>query len=426
VSPTATPKIGDVVAGRYRIEERIGQGATGVVFRAAQPALGREVALKVLHPRIAIDPGARARFEREARVASALSHDSAVSVYDFGDDGDVVFLAMELLEGRTLRHRMGSAEPISLRETIDVAAQIADVLATAHRMPLVHRDLKPANVFLVEDGDGVRVRVVDFGLAFIVGEARADRMTAHGVVTGTPEYLSPEQARGEEVGPATDVYALGAILYELVTGRVPFTGSDMEVLTKQMFAAPPPLSERPDLEPIPTSLDRLIRAMLQKRPEARPSADELAILLTELDPGRRERARDDTHLLGRPARMVSEAREASSGLSADAIEVAILGDVDPDLWVALAANDIVAWAAAGENVPDAALVYAPRATTDAVGELSRAGHLVLTDTEAGDMSRISALLGAGAAEVVVRPVAADDLARRLRRVARRKARSEGR
>jgi serine/threonine-protein kinase len=393
------------------------------VFRANQPALGRDVALKVLHPHIAADPFARARFEREARVASALAHDSAVRVYDFGEDGHVVYLAMELLEGRTLRHRM-DASTVSLRETIDIASQIADVLVTAHRLPLVHRDLKPANVFLTTEPreDGARVRVVDFGLAFIAGEARTDRMTAFGVVTGTPEYLSPEQTRGEEVGPPTDVYALGCILYELVTGRVPFTGSDMEVLTKQMFAAPPPFADRHDREPMPTAFDRLIRTMLHKRPGQRPTAAELAVELADLDPARRERARDDAYLLGRRQRMVSAPGDLPGTARSDGIEVAILGEVDPDLWVALAANDIVAWAASGESRLSAALVYAPRATVGEVLALGRAGHVVVTDTDADDMARIGALVAAGAAEVVVRPVAADDLARRLTRVARRRTR----
>jgi serine/threonine-protein kinase len=417
------PEVGDLVAGRYRIEERLGQGATGVVFRAAQPSLGREVALKVLHPRIATDPGARARFEREARVASALSHESAVQVYDFGEDGQLVYLAMELLRGSTLRGRI-DGEPLPLDDALTIAREIADVLTVAHRLPLVHRDLKPENVFLEGDEGESRVRVVDFGLAFIAGEARADRMTAYGVVTGTPEYLSPEQARGEQVGPATDVYALGCILYELLTGRVPFRGSDMEVLTKQMFAAPPPLAEHHGREPVPTALDRLIRAMLQKRPERRPDADAIVAELAEIDPTRRERARDDTYLMGRKARMVAASAVRGDGATGDGIEVAIAGDVDPELWLALAANGIVAWAAGGDPIDEPTLVFAPLASVDAVEALCRAGHTVLTDTAPGDMKRISALLAAGAAEVVVRPTGADDLSRRLRRVARRRAKHE--
>jgi hypothetical protein len=378
----------------------------------------------VLHPRIASDAGARARFEREARVASALSHESAVAVYDFGEDEELVYLAMELLRGSTLRERIEGDEPVSVAEALTIAARIADVLTVAHRLPLVHRDLKPANVFLEEEEGESRVRVVDFGLAFIAGESRADRMTAHGVVTGTPEYLSPEQARGEQVGPATDVYALGCILYELVTGRVPFRGSDMEVLTKQMFAAPPPLSEHQGSEPVPTALDRLIRAMLQKRPERRPDAEAIAAEIAEIDPMRRERARDDTYLMGRKARMVA-ASEARGGDGRDrALEVAIVGDVDPELWLALAANGIVAWAAGADPIDEPAIVFAPLASVVAVEALCRDGHTVLTDTAAGDMTRISALLAAGAAEVVVRPVGADDLSRRLRRVARRRAKRQ--
>ncbi|MBW2460384.1 MAG: serine/threonine protein kinase [Deltaproteobacteria bacterium] len=421
------PKVGDIVARRYRVEERLGHGSTGVVYRATQVRLGREVALKVLHPRFVTDPQARARFEREARVASALDHPSAVSVYDFGEDGHCLYLTMELLEGRTLRQRLSEPGEVPVAEILDLGAQLADVLSAAHQLPLVHRDLKPANVFLVP-ADGERAagaRVVDFGLAFIAGSAREDRMTAHGVVTGTPEYLSPEQTRGGEVGPPTDVYALGCMLYELVTGTVPFHGTDMEVLTKQMFAAPPALGEHHRTEPLPTAIDRLIVRMLDKRPAHRPEAMELVVAFADLDRTRDEGPRNDAHLLGRTARMVGQAPGASASAGGEGIEVAVLGDVDGELWVALAANGIAAWAATPSDLPAKALVYAPGAPRSEIARLCADGYTVLSDTDPGDATRIGDLVSAGAAEVVLRPVAAEDLSRRLLRVARRLTRDVG-
>ncbi len=410
---------GDVVAGRYRIVEPLGSGATGVVYRAVQLGLDREVALKVLHRRFALDERARARFEREARVATALDHPSAVGIHDFGDDRDTVFLAMELLRGRTLRRRIADGPALELSELTAIGARIADVLAAAHRLPLVHRDLKPENVFLEPDG---AVRVVDFGLAFIAGSERADRMTVEGVVTGTPEYLSPEQARGAAVGPATDVYALGCVLFELIAGRVPFEGSDVEVLTRQLFAPPPRLVEGIAAVPIPAALENLVHLMLAKPPEARPTAAEVRTDLEAIDPSSRGRARDDAHLLGRTARMVStSARSASGGaLDDDAIEVAVFGDVDADLVVALGAAGLVPYSVErAALVAGAAAVYAPAASTELVAELARIGPPVVTDTEASDMARIAALLAAGATEVAVRPVVAADLVRRLRRAIKR-------
>jgi serine/threonine-protein kinase len=432
---------GTVVAGRYRIETRIGSGATGSVYRATQLALSRDIALKVLHARFAGDSRARARFEREARVATALEHESAVGIYDFGESDveGLVFIAMELLAGKTLRRRQDGLGRLGLSEVLDIARQIADVLAAAHRMPLVHRDLKPENVFLeplpeapgASGSRGTRVRVVDFGLAFIAGSEREGRMTAHGVVTGTPEYVSPEQARGGEVGPPTDVYALGCMLFELLTGKVPFTGGEIEVLTQQMFAPPPRLTSAPHLAPIPTSLERLVLGMLKKRPEERPSAEEVRDVLSALDEDARERARNDTFLLGRASRMVSEAHpepEAPrpSATGEGELLLAVIGPVDPELLVALAANGIVAFVVDGEprDLEGAHVVYAPGATPERVAELTRGRALVLSDTPAADIDRIGALLAAGAAEVVPRPVTSDELVRRARRAARRRMREK--
>jgi hypothetical protein len=402
-----------LVAGRYRIGGRIGDGGMGIVYRAVQLPLGREVALKVLRPRFVEDPRARARFEREARVASALEHPAAVEIYDFGDDGASVYLAMELLTGRSLR----ACEPLGLERVLDVVWQVADILDAAHRTGLVHRDLKPENIFLEPDGD--RVRIVDFGLAFIASSETAGRMTVEGVVTGTPAYLSPEQARGTEVGPPTDVYALGCVLYELLAGSPPFRGTEMEVLTKHMFVPAPALRPAHVGQAVPAALESLVASMLRKRSEERPSARRVRDAIGTFDPAlaaARGRGRDDTSLLGREARMVGTALPQRARGESDAPEVALVGEFDGQLLVALLANGLAAYVVTPEQPVDhAAAVYAPGATVEDVARWRARGMAVITVTEARDMERIGALLRAGAHEVLVLPVRSDELARRIRR-----------
>ena len=412
--------VGVVLGGRYRLEERIGQGATGVVWRATQVGLDREVAVKVLRSHLAADPGARGRFEREARVASRLDHPSAVRVHDFGEEGERVYLVMELAGGETLR-RAFAGSALTVAETLDVAAQIADVLAAAHAARLVHRDLKPENVFVERAHGRLRARVVDFGLAFVAGDRAAGRMTVEGVVAGTPAYLSPEQARGENVGPPTDVYALGCMIHELVSGKVPFHGSDADVLARQMYAPPPPLRGADDTA-VPAALAELVSRMLRKRPDERPTAGDVRDAIFAIDPESRERARDEGHLEGRLARMVPAPRGSEATEERDApIELAVVGAVPSDLLVALAVAGIAAYAVTDDQPVDgAAAIYAPGATVDAVRALASHGISIVTDADVGDVSRLTQLVRAGAADVVTRPVTAEDLARRVTRATRRR------
>ncbi|HJL16725.1 MAG TPA: serine/threonine-protein kinase [Sandaracinaceae bacterium LLY-WYZ-13_1] len=410
--------IGALVAGRYRVEAELGRGGMGVVYRAVQLPMERPVALKVLRPELLAAPDARARFEREARVASALAHPAAVAIHELGEHDGTAFLAMELVEGTGLRAVL-EAHPrgLATARAVETVFQLADALAAAHAAALVHRDLKPENVVVQADG---RVRVLDFGLAFRMRPGPAGRMTREGVVVGTPDYVSPEQARGEAVGPPTDVYALGCVLHELLTGRPPFAGPEMEVLTKQMYAPAPALSAA--AHDVPAALDRLRRTMLDKRPDARPSAGEIRDRLAALDPDperARARARQDGYLGARAARMV-DAPAARPEPSADDLEVAIHGEVSPDLLLGLSANGLAPFVVTEDARPDArtAAVYAPRADEARIAALAADGPPVVADADRGDMTRLSALLRAGAADVVLRPVSAADLARKLRRVAR--------
>ncbi|MEM9192158.1 MAG: serine/threonine-protein kinase [Myxococcota bacterium] len=439
---------GDVVGDRYRIEGTIGQGSSAIVYRASQHGLGRTVALKMLHPRYVEDPRARARFAREARVASALEHPSRVEIFDYEASAAELYLVMEYLQGAPLRVR--AAELSSADAAIEVVWQTADILAAAHRAALVHRDLKPANIFVEESG---RVRVLDFGLAFIASGGSDDRMTVEGVVAGTPRYLSPEQARGVEVGPPTDVYALGCVLFELLTGAPPFDGSEMDVLTKQMFAPAPSLGRLRSGFVAPAAIEPLLRAMLEKRPEDRPSAEEVKHQLTEARAGSlRGRATDDRLLRPRGERMVAPGVGEPRAPASEEHELAILGTIDPDLLVGLSANGIVAYLATEEEITGEEvageqrasegdrnlrtkepptrrarshgtastppLVYAPAASVVRVAALVAAGAGVMTDTDPSDMERIGALLRAGAIEVLPRPVATEELARRVHRARR--------
>jgi len=415
--------IGGLIAGRYRVEAELGRGGMGVVYRAVQLPMERAVALKVLKKELTGDARARVRFEREARAASALAHPSAVAIHDFGEHEGMAYLAMELVEGRGLRALI--EEGAGVARAIDLAAQLADVLASAHEAGLVHRDLKPENVIVEATVEGDRVRVLDFGLAFLE-RGPGGRMTREGIVVGTPEYLSPEQARGEDVGPATDVYALACVLHELLTRRPPFAGSELDVLTKQMFAPPPPLSGAGALE-VPAALDELRRAMLEKQPARRPSAAEARDRLRALDPDpdrARARARQDGYLGPRAARMVDAARATAS--SDGALEVAIAGTLDAELVLGLMANGITAFTLSDDEPlgPETAVIVAPGASEEVVAELARSGLPVIAAIDRADVARLSTLLRAGAADVATRPLSAPDLAKKIRRLARDRARRQ--
>jgi serine/threonine-protein kinase len=223
---------GAVVAGRYRIVRRLGQGGMGIVFVAEHTALERQVALKVLAPDLARHETLVTRFVREARAASKIGHHHIVNVLDFGrTDEDAPFIVMELLAGLDLGRTLHRDGAFPLARAAGVTRQLCAAMGAAHAKGVVHRDLKPENVFLC---DGDVVKVLDFGLARF---ADAQPLTQAGMVFGTPEYMAPEQARGERVDQRADVYAVGCILYEMLTGTVPYAGADAAtVLEKDVFS----------------------------------------------------------------------------------------------------------------------------------------------------------------------------------------------
>jgi eukaryotic-like serine/threonine-protein kinase len=267
--------------GPYEIVAPLGAGGMGEVYRARDPRLGRDVALKVMAPGKGASEERLRRFEQEARAAGALSHPNLLTVFDAGRHDAVPYLVFELLEGTTLRTRLGSG-PLPLRKAVDVGVQIALGLAAAHEKGIVHRDLKPENVFLTTDG---QVKILDFGLAKLRPEldatARPDAstpeeaLTRDGVLLGTAAYMSPEQVRGRPADARSDIFALGAVLYEMLSGHSAFAGETAaETMAAILRSEPPPLAG------VPSGVEALVRRCLEKQPEERfQSARDVAFAL---------------------------------------------------------------------------------------------------------------------------------------------------
>jgi len=262
------PLIGETIDGRYAIQSVVGGGGGGTVYRARHVGLSRSLALKVLRADLAQDTELSARFLQEAQATAAIKHPNVVSITDFGRLPDNrPYFVMELLAGRTLASLVRAGGALPPRAAARVAIAIAQGLEAAHAAGVIHRDLKPENVFVLDD-EAKEVRVVDFGAALIVG---ASRLTKQGVVFGTPYYMSPEQAAGKEVDHRCDIYALGVIFYEMLTGRVPFEGDTyMGVLTQHMFALPrPPSQAVPDLDGKLGAVEAVVLRALAKDPNER-------------------------------------------------------------------------------------------------------------------------------------------------------------
>ncbi len=286
--------IGREIAGRYRIEAKLGEGGMGAVYKAQQISLKRTVAVKLLRPEVAGSQMLLRRFNAEAEAVAKLSHPNTVNIYDFGQDSDgALFIAMEFIEGKSLRDVVQQEAPLPLRRALVIAAQVAASLTDAHAHQIVHRDLKPDNVML--QGRGRQkdvVRVLDFGIAKLRDENRQSQlaMTQAGDMLGTPQYMSPEQIRGEQVDGRTDIYSLGGLLYEMVTGRLPFEAPTvMALLSKHLMETiVPPSQRRPDLN-LPPAIDSLILHAMAKDPAARPATmeqfgEELNALLAMFPP----------------------------------------------------------------------------------------------------------------------------------------------
>jgi eukaryotic-like serine/threonine-protein kinase len=294
--------------GRYRIQRKLGAGGMADVYLAEDQELGRRVAIKILNGRHANDDQFIERFRREAKNAAALNHPNIVSIYDRGEAEDTYYIAMEYLDGRTLKELIVSRGAAPVNVAIEYARQILSALRFAHRHGIVHRDIKPHNVLV--DGEG-RVKVTDFGIA----RAGTSQMTETGSIVGTAQYLSPEQAKGGEVDPRSDLYSLGIVLYELLTGKTPFEGeTPVEIAMKHLSTAPkPPSKLRAD---IPRELDMVVLRALAKNPDDRyQSADEMEADLERVARGANVAAATvdtATQVLRRPAPAPVESATAAT------------------------------------------------------------------------------------------------------------------
>ena len=261
-----------VINDRYELGPRIGRGGMADVFLARDLLLDRDVALKVLFPEHAIDPNFVERFRREAQAVAGLNHPNIVAVYDWGQTGNTYFMAMEYVKGRTLAAVLRQQEKFSPRNAAIVAGHIAGALAYAHRNNVVHRDIKPANILMGDNGD---VKVADFGIARALDAGHDAGLTQDGAVMGTATYFSPEQAKGEGLDLRSDLYSLGVVLYELLTGRAPFIGeSALATAYKQVNENPP--SIRSLVSDVPTPLEAIVAKCMTKTAELRyVSADQL-------------------------------------------------------------------------------------------------------------------------------------------------------
>jgi serine/threonine-protein kinase len=251
---------GDVLAGRWEIRAFLGRGGMGAVYRAHDRTLNEEIALKVIRPDLMETPETRDRFTSEIKLARRVSHHGVCRIHEYGEDGRQRFFTMELVEGRNLRDRIRDDGPLPPERVATVGAEIADALQAIHAAGIVHRDLKPLNVMLDAHG---RVRLMDFGIAKGLTSGTGSAGTGVGYVVGSPEYMSPEQARGRPVDARSDVYALGIVLYEMLTGAPPFRGSD-PVTTLLMH-----VEEEPALDRIPEPLRGIVARALEKDPEQR-------------------------------------------------------------------------------------------------------------------------------------------------------------
>ena len=310
--------------GKYRIDRKLGSGGMATVYAATHTTLGSPVAIKVLHEHLADQASFRERFLREAQAAAALRHPGVTQVFDVEATDDVCYIAMELLEGETLEARLAArgdgASALPVPEAVEIIGTVGEALAYAHRQGIIHRDVKPANVMITRDG---RIVLADFGLAAVMDQTR---ITAEGTTAGTPSYMSPEQVLGDQGDARSDIYSLGVMLYQLVSGALPFASDTLAgMLQGHLEKAPPPLADK--VTALPPGIERAVEIALRKRPEERFATvdDMLACVRGETATS----AAEAETLIGLPTGESQGAPEASHPravrIAAVAVVVTVLG-----------------------------------------------------------------------------------------------------
>ncbi|MBL8786069.1 MAG: serine/threonine protein kinase, partial [Deltaproteobacteria bacterium] len=303
--------VGHVLDGKYTLISKLGEGGMGSVYLAEQQTMGRQVAIKVLRREFSQNRMAIKRFLREARAASKLAHHNTITVYDFGQSNDgLLYLVMERLAGRPLADILDQDGALPPERAVHILAQICDSLSEAHKAGITHRDLKPENIFIEEKvGNPDFVKVLDFGIAKMQGDETTTQATAAGMICGTPSYMSPEQAMGKDIDGRSDIYALGVLLYEMLTNLKPFEGdTPMEVMLKHINEPSPDVFQRTGVQVpqgLQDALDRLLAKKVEKRPQDCQEAKKLIIAglgtplvgpvlsTAEVSPARKRRATDD-------------------------------------------------------------------------------------------------------------------------------------
>ena len=365
--------IGTIIDGRYRVDAMLGEGGMGLVYRVEHIKLRKTLAIKVLRSENTRDQEVLARFQREAQAASNIGNEHIVDIHDFGTLPDrSTYFVMECLEGSDLIDAIDTAQRLSEARAVDIAHQICVALGAAHDAGIVHRDLKPENVFLTRRGpEADFVKVLDFGIAKVAN--RPHRLTRDGEVLGTPHYMSPEQCAGDEIDHRTDIYALGVLLYEMVTGHVPHDAdSMMAILTKQMYEDP--VAPRVRIPAISKALEQIILRSLEKKPGQRyQTMHDMAADLVRLQQGERLAGPDTLRLEPPPRRFsnvkVLAAIAAALLLSATGLAFLLSSSADgPPAQTALEPSDAPTRAAPPDPQPQQAAEPEEARADNTVGE----------------------------------------------------------